>query len=181
MLKAHCAIAFIPDGRLVVLGVDDEDETPNFSRNAQAPLARSEQELAAQTLSLQFDMRGDPGEFEATHIVLRQALCHRAGQSSMANRRRRKAVKAEYPFRVRVIDRAKCFCAARIVVLPSVLVQELVQIGIAAIELFPIVRLRDRSFMPGAKRHIERGNAAAASRSLAFGAGGFSSSSNTRM
>lgn len=99
----------------------------------------------------------------------------------MADRRWREAVEAENPFRIRAFDRAEGFRATRLMVLAGVFLQELVQIGIAAIELFPIVRLRDRLFMPSVKRHIERGKAAAAAWSLSFGAGGFSSSSSTRI
>jgi len=65
-------------------------------------------------------------------------------------------------------------------ILAGMLVQAGHEVGVAAIETFPIMRFRNRFFVPGWKVHTDRGEAAAAARNLSLGAGGFSRSSMTR-
>jgi hypothetical protein len=71
----------------------------------------------------------------------------------------------------------EAFRAAAFVVLPSVLFQEDVKIGITAIEGRAVVFLADRRFVP---IHGNRKPAFAARSKRADGAGGFSSSFSTR-
>jgi hypothetical protein len=66
------------------------------------------------------------------------------------------------------------------VALAGVAAQEFIQRFFAAIERFPIVFLADRLLVPCGHDYERFGKARAAARSLAFGAGGFSSSLRIR-
>jgi hypothetical protein len=63
--------------------------------------------------------------------------------------------------------------------LASVTAQEFIQRFFAAVERFPIMFLADWLFVPRRHNQDRFGNARAAARSFAFGAGGFSSKSRT--
>jgi len=178
--QSHRAITFIPSGRPLVLGIDDEQNTPRFGRHTQAPFSCRQQKLAAETPPLHVLVRCDPGEQEAANIVLREALGNRRRQAAKANRDGSQTVETKHPLGIGIVDRTEGFRAACLVVLARVFLEERVKIGITAIETLPIMRFRDRLFMPFGYTHTDRGNAATAARSLSFGVGGFSSRSITR-
>ena len=46
--QSHRAITFIPSGRPLVLGIDDEQNTPRFGRHTQASLTCRQQQLTAE-------------------------------------------------------------------------------------------------------------------------------------
>ena len=72
--QSHRAITFIPSGRPLVLGIDDEQNTSGFGCHTQATFARRQQKLTTESLTLALPMRCDPREQETADIVLRQAL-----------------------------------------------------------------------------------------------------------
>ena len=74
ILQPHRAIAFVPGGRPLVLGIDDEQNTSGFGCHTQATFARRQQKLTTESLTLALPMRCDPREQETADIVLRQAL-----------------------------------------------------------------------------------------------------------
>ena len=96
-------------------------------------------------------------------------------RSGIVNRGWAQTIEAENGLVVRIVDRKECFRAAQLVALAGVTAQEFIQRFFAAVERFPVMFLADRLFVP--RRHDEDrfGNARAAARSFAFGAGGFSS------
>ena len=83
-------------------------------------------------------------------------------------------------FVVGIVNRKKRFRTAQLVALAGVTAQEFSQRFFAAVERFPIMFLVDRLFVPCRHDYDRFGNARAAARSFAFGAGGFSSRARTR-
>jgi len=105
---------------------------------------------------------------------------HDLRRTGIVNRGGAQAVETQNGFVVGIIDRKKCFRAAELVAFAGITAQEFIQRFFAAIERFPIIFLGDRFFAPSDHDYGRRGSALAAARSLAFGAGGFSSKSRTR-
>ena len=79
-----------------------------------------------------------------------------------------------------IVNRQERFGTAQLVALAGVTAQEVIQRFFATVKRFPIVLLADRLFVPCHHDDDRLGNARAAARSFAFGAGGFSSKSRTR-
>src|ERR1700683_3924193 len=100
--------------------------------------------------------------------------------AGIAHRRRAQAIEAENGFVIGILNREESFRTAPLMALASVTAQEFVQRLFAAIERFPIMFLANRRFVPRHHDYHRLGNARAAARSFAFGAGGFSSKSSTR-
>src|SRR5580692_11109633 len=80
---------------------------------------------------------------------------------------------------IRFIDGQECLCCAALVALASVLLEEHIELGFAAVKGIAVVLLGDRLFSPIRQTHERSRSARAALRSFAFAGGGFSRSSIT--
>ncbi|QKR99753.1 hypothetical protein F9288_08970 [Sphingomonas sp. CL5.1] len=179
-IRRAVSAAFVPGRGLIALRIDDQDNSSRFCRDPQAPPASRKQELPTETMPVQILVRGEPGKQEAFDVMARPDLGYNCRNAAIADRGRREAVEPQHPVRMKIVDRAECLGAARLVILPRVPGEERVQAGVATIEVLPVVRFRDRLLVPFWKGHQEWDRAAAAARNLLLGAGGLSRRSSTR-
>src|ERR1700722_2964418 len=125
-------------------------------------------------------MDGQARQAKRRHVVPSQPAPHNFRRPGVCDRCRTQAVEAENGFVVGVVDGKKRLGAAEIVTLAGMAAEELIQRFFAAVESFAIMAFGNRLFMPCHSIHDREGSPFATANSLAFGAGGFSSRSNTR-
>src|SRR4029077_1545220 len=101
-------------------------------------------------------------------------------RAGMVNRCGAQTIEAENGFVIGVVNRKESLRAAQLVVFAGITTQEFIQRFFSAVEGFPIMFLADRVLVPYRHDYDSLGNARAAARSFALGAGGCSSSSRTR-
>ena len=124
-------------------------------------------------------INGDAREPKTGNLMACEAALHDFRCAVIGEGGRGKTVESENGARV-VVDRQKGLRPTLVVALARKAHQKDVQLRVATVEGAAIVLPCNRFLMPWRNSHAGDGMAMAAARSLAFAAGGFSSSSRTR-
>jgi hypothetical protein len=152
---------------------------PHFPCGKHATPARGKEKLSAKTLLLYSAIYRQTRQTKTRNVMTRQPAPHQLWGTRIFDGGGAERIEAENRLLVGFGNRQKRLRAAELVTLTGISLQEFVQRGFSAVECLPVMCLADRLFAPD--RHARRrGSAFAAANSLAFGAGGCSSSSKTR-
>ena len=150
----------------------------------EAAPAGGEEELSAKSRALPMSIDRQTRQAKAGHVMTGQTAADDLRGTGVVNGCGTETVEAEDRLLVGVVDGEERLRPAAFMTLSGVAAKELIQGLVATVEGFAVMRFANCLFVPGLQTHrsfVYRrfGNARAAVRSLAFGAGGFSSKSRT--
>jgi hypothetical protein len=126
-------------------------------------------------------MRGETSQPKARHIMTGKTSAQSFRYTLIGKRSWSQAIETKDLYRIAVVNRQKSLCASKVMTLPRIAPEEVIHLGIAAIESLAVMGLGDCLFVPRREFHASGfGIAAIAARSLALGAGGNSRRLSTR-